>query len=85
MAASKRRAAPRSYARLDRQGRNAIERLLDRGKTCREAARELGRAPSTVANEVARHRFVTAPRALSGEPAPADLSGACECLQRWCV
>ena len=50
MAASKRRAAPRSYARLDRQERNAIERLLDRGKTCREAARELGRAPSTVAS-----------------------------------
>lgn len=83
MTAGKRRAAPRSYARLDRQERNAIERLLDRGKTCRETARELGRAPSTVANEVRRHRFVTAPRALSGEPAPADLPGACERLQRW--
>lgn len=73
----------RSYARLTRHERQAIARMLDRGRSCREIAAELGRAPSTVANEVARHRFVTAPRSLAGEPAPADLSGACERLQRW--
>ena len=32
----------------------------------------LGRAPATVAGEVARHRFVTAPRARHGEPAPEE-------------
>lgn len=73
----------RAYARLTRHERQTIARMLDGGRSCREIAAELGRAPSTVANEVARHRFVTAPRALAGEPAPADLSGACERLQRW--
>lgn len=73
----------RAYARLTRHERQTIARMLDRGRSCREIAAELGRAPSTVANEVARHRFVTAPRPLAGEPAPADLSGACERLQRW--
>lgn len=73
----------RSYARLARHERQTIARMLDRGRSCREIAAELGRAPSTVANEVARHRFVTAPRTLAGEPAPADLPGACERLQRW--
>lgn len=79
-----RKAPPeRAYARLTRHERNAIERMLDRGKGAREIAREIGRAPSTVANEVARHRFVTSPRARYGEPAPADLTGACERLQAW--
>lgn len=73
----------RSCARLDRQECNAIERLLYREKTCREIARQLERVPSTVSEEVARHRFANAPKSLSGEPAPDDLSGACERLQRW--
>lgn len=60
-----------------------MERGLDRGESCRAIARGLGRAPSTVANEVARHRFVTSPRARYGEAAPGDLSGACERLQSW--
>ena len=47
--------------------------MLDRGASCREIARELGRAPSTVAGEVARHRFVTAPRARHWELAPGRL------------
>ena len=58
----------RAYSRLTRHERNAVERMLDRGKGAREIARELGRSPSTVANEVARHRFVTAPRSMYGEP-----------------
>ena len=69
----------RSYARLTRHERQTIERMLDRRKGCREIAREIGRVPSTVANEVGRHRFVTSPRAHRGESAPAagDLAAAC--------
>lgn len=61
----------RAYARLTKHERQAIERMLDRGQGCREVAREVGRAPSTVANEAGRHRLATSPRALRGEPAPA--------------
>ena len=75
----------RSYARLTRHERQTIERMLDRGKGCREIAREIGRAPSTVASEVERHRFVTSPRAHYGEPAPeaAALAAACPRLGSW--
>ena len=67
----------RSYARLTRHERQTIERMLE--------AREIGRAPSTVANEVERHRFVTSPRAHYGEPAPeaAALATACPRLGSW--
>ena len=51
----------RAYARLTRHERQAIERVPDRGKGCREIAREIGRAPSTVANEAERHRLATSP------------------------
>lgn len=57
----KKKPSERAYARLTRHERQAIERMLDRGKGCREIAREIGRAPSTVANEVERHRFATSP------------------------
>ena len=75
----------RSYARLTRHERQTIERMLDGGRGCREIAREIGRAPSTVANEVERHRFVTSPRSLYGEPAPdaAALAAACPRLGSW--
>ena len=76
-------AKERSYSRLTRHERNSIERMLDRGMGCREIARELGRAPSTVANEVARHRFVTAPMARRGEPAPEGLGESCPRLGSW--
>lgn len=81
----KKKPSERAYARLTRHERQAIERMLDRGKGCREIAREIGRAPSTVANEVERHRFVTSPRALRGEPAPAagELAAACPRLGSW--
>ena len=83
--AKRKRPPGRAYARLTRHERNEIGRLLDRGKGCREIARSLGRAPSTVANEVAAHRYVTAPRALRGERAPADaeLASACPRLGSW--
>lgn len=75
----------RSYARLTRHERQTIERMLDRDRSAREIARELGRAPSTVTKEVERHRFVTSPRAHRGEPAPdaRALAAACPRLGSW--
>ena len=73
----------RSYGRLTRHERNTVERMLDRSRSAREIAAELGRSPSTVTREVAAHRYVTAPRSRYGEPAPADLSGACPRLSAW--
>ena len=72
----------RSYGRLTRHERNTVERMLDRNRSAREIAAELGRSPSTVTREVAAHRYVTAPRSRYGEPAPEDLSGACPGSQR---
>ena len=46
------------YRRLDRAARAAIQNGLERGWSCRRMARELGRSPSTVADEVARNRTV---------------------------
>ena len=61
------KAAPRAYGRLTRQERNTVQRMLERGASCRQIARELGRSTSTVSSEVASHRFVTAPRERRGE------------------
>lgn len=46
------------YRRLDRAERAAIQSSLDKGRSCRQMARDLGRSPSTVADEVARNRTV---------------------------
>lgn len=73
----------RSYARLTRAERNSIERMLDRGMSCRAIARELGRSPSTVSDEVARHRFVTSPKSMAGQPAPEGLGESCPRLAKW--
>ena len=75
------KAASRAYARLARHERNTIELMLGKGASCRAIAAELGRAPSTVSNEVAAHRFVVAPRAERGEPAPEGAGDACERLR----
>ena len=53
------RSKPKAYRRLDKAERAAIERGLDKRKSCRQMARELGRSPSTVADEVARNRTVS--------------------------
>ena len=47
------------YRRLDRAERAAIQSGLDKGRSCRQMARNLGRSPSTVADEVARNRTVS--------------------------
>ncbi|MBS5450862.1 MAG: IS30 family transposase [Coriobacteriia bacterium] len=73
----------RAYGRLTMLERKDIERALGRGEPCRKIARGLGRSPSTVKREVDRHRFVTSPKSLRGEPAPEDLGGACPKLGAW--
>lgn len=79
------KAVPRAYGRLTRHERDTVQRMLERGASCRQIARELGRSPSTVCSEVASHRFVTAPRERCGErvDASADLSAACPRLAAW--
>lgn len=79
------KAVPRAYGRLTRHERDTVQRMLERGASCRQIARELGRSPSTVCSEVASHRFVTAPRERRGErvDASADLSTACPRLAAW--
>lgn len=67
------KAAPRAYGRLTRHERDTLQRMLERGASCRRIARELGRSPSTVSSEVASHRFVTAPRERRGERVDACL------------
>ena len=47
------KAAPRAYGRLTRHERDTLQRMLERGASCRQIARELGRSPSTVCSEVA--------------------------------
>lgn len=47
------------YRRLDRAERAAIQSGLNKGRSCRQMARDLGRSPSTVADEVARNRTVS--------------------------
>ena len=46
----------RRYSRLDRAERAAIERGLDKNRSAREMARDLGRSQSSVADEVRRNR-----------------------------
>ena len=54
------RAVPRAYGRLTRHERDTVQRMLERGASRRQIARELGRSPSTVSSEVATHKFVLA-------------------------
>ena len=85
MSGKRRKAGPRAYARLTRHERDTIQRMLERGRSCREIARELGRSPSTVSAEVASRRFVTAPRERHNERVDgyADLSAARPRLAGW--
>ena len=71
--------------RLTRHERATVQRMLERGASFRQIARELGRSSSTVSAEVASRRFVTAPKARRGErvDASADLSAACPRLAAW--
>lgn len=70
------------YRRLDRAERGAIERGLDGRRSAREIARDLGRAPSTVAEEVRRNR-VMGRGPTKGERVAAVPDGACPKLLAW--
>ena len=83
MANRKKGDAGRAYARLTRHDRNQIEEMLKKRASCRQIAKAIGRAPSTVSNEVGRHRYVVAPKALEGARAPDGLEAACEILAAW--
>ena len=77
-----RKNAPKPYRRLDKADRIAIERGLDKRKPCRQMARELGRSPSTVADEVARNRTVRRGPNKGGRAAKAP-EDACPKLLEW--
>lgn len=82
--AARRQRKERSYPRLDRADRKAIESGLDHGRSCRQIASSLGRSPSTIHDEVMRHRYITAPRERAGEHAPTEgLADACPRLGAW--
>ncbi|WP_419030427.1 helix-turn-helix domain-containing protein, partial [Collinsella stercoris] len=66
----------RACSRLARHERQAIERMPDRGKGCREVARGIGRAPSTVADEAERRRLARARRRGRGAATGAPGAGA---------
>ena len=72
----------KGYRRLDRAERAAIQNGLDKGKSCRQMARELGRSPSTVADEVARNRTV-AKGPGKGERVRGVPEDACPKLLSW--
>ena len=77
-----RKNAPKPYRRLDKADRIAIERGLDKRKPCRQMARELGRSPSTVADEVARNRTVSRGPG-KGERVREAPGDACPKLLEW--
>ena len=70
------------YRRLDRAERAAIQSGLDKGRSCRQMARDLGRSPSTVADEVARNRTV-AKGPGKGERVRGVPDDACPKLLSW--
>lgn len=72
----------RRYRRLDRAERAAIERGLDKGRSAREMARDLGRSPSSVADEVRRNRTVSRGPG-KGERASEAPGTACRRLLSW--
>ena len=74
----------RAYLRLTKPERRLVEEGLDRGDSCRKIAELLGRSPSTVHDEVERHRYVSSPKAQAGGHAPEEgLGGACPRLGAW--
>lgn len=48
----------RQYFRFDRAERASIERALDKNRSARSMARDLGRSPASITDEVKRNRTV---------------------------
>lgn len=72
----------RLYRRLDRAERAAIERGLDKNRSARAMARDLGRSQSSVADEVRRNRTVTRGPGKGGRVESVP-EGACARLRGW--
>lgn len=74
----------RRYLRLDRADRGAIERGLDEGRSARAIARDLGRSPSSVAEEARRNRTVSkGPGRGERVGEPPEGEPRCPRLARW--
>lgn len=73
----------RSYNRIDKADREAIQNGLGKRKGCREIARSIGRSPAAVTEEVRRHR-TWKDGERRGEIVPADPEDvSCSHLLRW--
>jgi IS30 family transposase len=72
----------RKYFRLTRAERASIERALDKNGSARRTARDLGRSPASVADEVRRNRTVCKGPG-KGEQVEGVPEGACPRLGRW--
>ena len=73
----------RSYDRIDKADREAIQNGLGKRKGCREIARSIGRSPAAVTEEVKRHR-TWKDGERRGEIVPEDPEGvSCSHLRRW--
>ena len=46
------------YFRLDKAERASIERALDKNRSARSMARDLGRSPASITDEVKRNRTI---------------------------
>lgn len=73
----------RSYSRIDKADREAIQNGLGKRKGCREIARSIGRSPASVTEEVKRHR-TWKDGERRGEAVPEDPEGvSCSHLRGW--
>lgn len=73
----------RSYNRIDKADREAIQNGLGKRKGCREIARSIGRSPAAVTEEVRRHR-TWKDGERRGEIVPSDPEDvSCSHLLRW--
>lgn len=73
---------PKKYRRLDKADRVAIENGLDKHKSCRQIARELGRSPSSITYEVTKHRTVSR-GSNKGERVFKEPDNACPKFLTW--
>ncbi len=72
----------RLYRRLDRAERAAVERGLDKNRSARAMARDLGLSQSSVADEVRRNRTVSRGSGKGGRVGSVP-EGACARLRGW--
>lgn len=75
---------PRKYFRLTKAERASIERALDKRVSARAMARDLGRSPSTIADEVKRNRTVCKGPGIGERVADPPAGGViCPKLETW--